>query len=119
MPEPTLLLNRRSFSHTRFQIPMKIRFIAPVILLLLPVTAATQSMSEQQRIREEIRTEVGRLITATNYDPMATLPLYVPTSRVTSINDAQILKGGVRCASKPKHWLDRREASLSGLARST
>lgn len=72
---------------------MKIRFITSVILFFLPVTAATQSMSEQQRVREEIRTEVGRLITATNYDPMATLPLYVPTSRVTSINDAQILKG--------------------------
>ncbi|HEY0015447.1 MAG TPA: nuclear transport factor 2 family protein [Longimicrobium sp.] len=72
---------------------MQIRFIAPVILLLLPVTAATQPVSEQQRIREEIRAEVGRLITATNYEPMETLPLYVPTSRVTSINDAQILKG--------------------------
>jgi ketosteroid isomerase-like protein len=75
---------------------MKIRFIAPVALLFLPMAAASQSMSEQQRIREEIRVEVGKLITATNYDVMATLPMYVPTQRVTSINDAQIVKGWAR-----------------------
>jgi ketosteroid isomerase-like protein len=72
---------------------MKIRFIVPVALLFLPVAAGTQSMGEQQRIREDIRAEVGRLITATNYDVMATLGMYVPTSRVTSINDAEIVKG--------------------------
>ena len=79
--------------HMRPKIPMKIRFIAPFAVLFLPVTAASQSMSEQQQIREEGRSEVGKLITATNYDVMATLPMYVPTARVTSINDAQIAKG--------------------------
>jgi ketosteroid isomerase-like protein len=72
---------------------MKIRFIAAAALLFLPVAAASQSASDQQQIREEIRAAVGRLITATNYDVMATLPMYEPTSRVTSINDAQIIKG--------------------------
>jgi ketosteroid isomerase-like protein len=81
---------------------MKIRFIAPVALLFLPVAATAQPMSEQQRIRDEIRVEVGRLITATNYDVMATLPMYVPTSRVTSINDAEIVRGwnGLRQATE-------------------
>jgi ketosteroid isomerase-like protein len=72
---------------------MKIRCIATIALLFVPVAAASQSASEQQQIREEIRAAVGRLITATNYDVMATLPMYESTSRVTSINDAQIIKG--------------------------
>jgi ketosteroid isomerase-like protein len=72
---------------------MKIRLIAALALQFLPVAAASQSTAEQQQIREEIRAEVVKLMTATNYDVMATLPLYVSSSRVTSINDAQIVKG--------------------------
>jgi len=72
---------------------MKIRFIVPFVLLTVPTVAAAQTTSEQRQIRDEIRAEVGRLITATNFDVMATLPMYVSTSRVASINDAQIIKG--------------------------
>lgn len=72
---------------------MRIPFIACVALLFLPAGAASQTASDQQQIRREIRAEVGKLITATNFDVMATLPMYVSSSRVTSINDAQIVKG--------------------------
>lgn len=71
---------------------MRIRFVAPLAILLIPAALTAQTPTQQQ-IREEIRAEVRNLITATNYDVMATLPMYVASSRVTSINDTDIVKG--------------------------
>jgi ketosteroid isomerase-like protein len=71
---------------------MKMPFIM-LISLVLPIASSAQTVSQQQQTRDEIRAQVRTLVTATNYDVMATLPLYVPTSRVTSINDAQIVRG--------------------------
>jgi ketosteroid isomerase-like protein len=56
-----------------------------------PVQA--QGTAAQQRTSEEIRAQVRTLMTATNYDVMGTLDLYVRSPRVSSINDETIVQG--------------------------
>lgn len=72
---------------------MRNQSFAVLAILLFPAVAPAQVAREQQQVRDEIRAEVGKLITATNFDVMASLPMYVSSSRVTSINDAQIVRG--------------------------
>lgn len=63
-----------------------------VASLLVPATASGQSTAPQ-RLHEEVRSQVRNLITATNYDVMASMDMYVRSPRVSSINDERIVQG--------------------------
>jgi ketosteroid isomerase-like protein len=71
------------------------RLLRPLLAaaLLLPASISAQSPTSQQHLQEEVRTQVQSLITATNFDVMATMDMYVRSSRLSSINDERIVKG--------------------------
>lgn len=71
------------------------RFLRPLLAaaLLLPASISAQSPASQQRFTEEVRTQVRGLITATNFDMMSTMDMYVRSPRLTSINDERIVQG--------------------------
>jgi ketosteroid isomerase-like protein len=50
-------------------------------------------MAQQQRLYDEVRSQVTSLITATNYDVMASMDMYVRSPRTSSINDERIVQG--------------------------
>lgn len=64
-----------------------------VAALLLPTALSAQPSASQQRLQEEVRVQVQNLIKATNYDMMATMGMYVRSPRVSSVNDAHIVRG--------------------------
>lgn len=61
--------------------------------LLVPVFASAQSGTQQPRVYDEVRAQVRSLITATNYDVMTTMDMYVRSPRISSINDERIVRG--------------------------
>lgn len=71
------------------------RLLRPLLAaaLLLPAAISAQSLTSQQRLHDEVRTQVQSLITATNFDVMATMDMYVRSSRLSSINDERIVQG--------------------------
>lgn len=62
-------------------------------VLLFPAPIRAQLSPSQPRFDEEVRTQVRSLITATNFDLMATMEMYVRSPRLTSINDERIVQG--------------------------
>jgi ketosteroid isomerase-like protein len=71
------------------------RLLRPLLTaaLLLPASVSAQSPASQQRLHDEVRAQVRSLITATNYDVMATMDMYVRSPRISSINDERIVHG--------------------------
>lgn len=61
--------------------------------LLLPAVLHAQTPASQQRLDDEVRAQVRSLITATNYDMMATMDMYVRSPRISSVNDERIVRG--------------------------
>ncbi len=60
--------------------------------LLAPFTLGAQTHA-QNHVEDEVRAQVARLITATNYDAMATMDMYVRSPQISSVNDERIVQG--------------------------